>query len=122
MATIKINYDNARANAKKLQSAASDCAACEKSAENSAGGVGAYWNGTASDAFVQLLKGWIKTNKTIEQDMNTLAAQIIKIANEMEAAEKKIAAAAGASALASTASSSVSGALKAGLDALKEVK
>lgn len=91
---IQIDYDNARANAKKLQSAADVCAAAARSMQSSAEGISGFWRGGAANLFTQMAKQWGANTYAIEKELDTLAAQITKAANDMEQKEKELAAAA----------------------------
>ncbi len=90
MAKIRVDYDNARANANRLRLAGDSCSASAQSMEKSAASVEQYWNGASSDAFVQLMKGWSGETRAIGQDLDALSAQITRVASELEEKERQL--------------------------------
>jgi WXG100 family type VII secretion target len=100
MATIKINFADARKCADNLRGVAEDCAAAGTAAKKNAGGVTQFWGGMAADSFVSRIDRWSAEMTAIERDMNALAKIIRDAANEFEEKEKAAAKAAAAAAAA----------------------
>lgn len=90
MSTIRVDYSNARAQAKKLQTVASDCNEVVRHLNSAINNVPNYWDGSSADAFILSVQSRIKDIKKISNDASILAAQIRRVADELEAAERRI--------------------------------
>ena len=117
MAGIYLDYNATRANARKMQQSADSCRDVSGGMKKLQGEIPGYWNGEASDMFVSSIAKWNAEMDKVTQEINAISAKIIRIANEFEAAEERIRAAAAASA-ASAATSAVSSAISAATDIL----
>lgn len=94
MSTIRVNYANARAQARKLQKVSSDCDEVVRNLKRALQEVNDCWEGQAADAFCLVLQQRINEVRTIGDEAERLAAQIRRVADEFEAAERRIKAAA----------------------------
>jgi WXG100 family type VII secretion target len=111
MAAIYIDYSTTRANAKKLQQSASSFEDVSGNLENLQSEIPYYWNGDASDTFISAMSKWCSDTDKLAQDINAISTKIIRIADEFEAAEERIKAAAEAAAasVAGAATSALNG-------------
>lgn len=96
LATIRVNYAQARACAQKLANAADDCGRMRRSMSTAANGIPSSWTGEAATAFTAELQKWQKESQAIERELDQLAALIRRVADEFEEAERRLQAAANA--------------------------
>lgn len=89
---IKVNYSKTRSAAKRLNYAASTCNEMTAEARKLISAIPSCWRGESATAFSSELSDWIKENQAIQTELNDLASDIIRIANEFEETEKRIAA------------------------------
>lgn len=108
MATIRVNYAQARACAKKLSNASDECGQMIKRINTVVNGIPASWSGEAATAFSAELQNWRKENKAIEKELDQLAALIRKVADEFEEAERRIEAASNAAKIVSASTTKTS--------------
>ena len=90
MGAIRVNYANARAQARKLQKVSSDCDDIVQNLRKALQEVAACWEGQAADAFCLLLQQRINEVQSIGNTAEQLARQIRRVADEFEAAERRI--------------------------------
>ena len=88
---IKINYDKTHSAAKRLTYAANTCSKMTAKATTISSAIPNCWKGESATAFSSEISEWIKETKAIQAELNELAADINRIANEFEEAEKRIA-------------------------------
>lgn len=93
---IKIDYDQTRACAHRLSGAADTCRQMNINVTKVINTRSLYWQGKAAVAFSAELSQWKKETASIQREMESLSAEIIRIANEFEEAEARVAAEAGA--------------------------
>ena len=90
MSTIRVDYVNARTQAKKLQSAASECEDVVRNLRSLMNRTSACWEGAAADAFLLALQKRIQEVQKIHDRANGLASQIRRVADEFEETERRI--------------------------------
>lgn len=90
MSTIRVDYVNARTQAKKLQSAASECEDVVRNLRSLMDRTSSCWEGAAADAFLLALQKRIQEVQKIRDRASGLASQIRRVADEFEEAERRI--------------------------------
>lgn len=90
MGSIRVDYANARAQAKKLQAVASDCDDVVRQLNNAINSVPNCWDGESADAFVLSVQARIKEVRKIGSNAASVAAQIRRVADELEEAERRV--------------------------------
>lgn len=93
---IKLDYAKTRACARKLSGAADTCRQISGSAEKLINNTVASWQGASATAFQAEVARWKKETLAIQKELESLSARIIRVANEFEEAEARVAAAADA--------------------------
>ncbi len=89
---IKVNYAQTRAAARKLNSAASECGRMANKINQINATIPSYWEGASATSFSTELVEWIQETRAIQSELSALASDIVRIANEFEAAEARLAA------------------------------
>lgn len=89
---IKVDYDNTRACARKLTGAADTCRQMNSSATKLIGEISSCWQGKSATAFASELTKWKKETESIQKELLSLSSKIVRIADEFEAAEERLAA------------------------------
>ena len=87
---IRIDYNASRASAAKLSGAAQQCEQNIAQARQLLSTVPTYWEGEAAQAFAAQITQWISTNQQLQQQLEGLAGDIRRTADEFEAAEERI--------------------------------
>lgn len=90
MPSIRIDYDNTRTNARKLMQAAEVCEDSSRRLTTARNDIPSYWNGVAAETYITALEKWTRESAQLQEDLNSLARQIIRIADEFEEAEQRI--------------------------------
>lgn len=90
MGLIRVDYSNARIQAKKLQAVASDCDEIVRQLNGINSNMPACWEGASADAFVLTVQARIREIKKIGNDAASAATQIIRVVEDLEAAERRI--------------------------------
>lgn len=90
MGTIRVDYDNARAEANKLLSAADDCERVVRQLRAASRSIPAEWEGAAADAFLIAVERRIAELTKLGSDIRGSAKQIRRIADDLEEAERRI--------------------------------
>lgn len=93
MSTIRVDYDNARTQAKQLQSAAVKCDEIVRQLRLSAKGVSYFWEGAAAEAFQEAMNKRIVEVREIGERAEALAVQIRRITDDLEEVEQQLKAA-----------------------------
>lgn len=89
---MKIDYDSARRDAKKLRALAEDCEAAAKTCSKYQNELSLYWQGSAADSYVSGLAQLRKKNQELAKSIEQLSAQITMTVNELEEADRRLAA------------------------------
>ena len=89
---IKINYSKTRSAAKRLNYAVNTCNEMTTEARKLISTIPTCWKGESATAFSSELSDWVRENRSIQAELDDLASDIIRIANEFEVTEKRIAA------------------------------
>ena len=89
---IKMDYAKTRACARKLSGAADTCRQMSGGAEKLINDTPACWQGASATAFQAELARWKKETLAIQKELESLCAQIIRVANDFEEAEARVAA------------------------------
>ena len=106
---MKIDYDSVRRDAKKLRALADNCEMTAKNCRRCQSELSQYWQGGAAASYAAGLAQLDKKNAALAKQIEEMAATITRVADEMEAEDRALAAkiaARAASALSSGASSS----------------
>lgn len=89
---IRVDYERSRAAARKLREAASECSSMISNAKSLSAAIPSCWEGTSAQAFSTEVLQWIQETRSIQSELSSLASDIVRIANEFEAAEARLAA------------------------------
>ena len=89
---IKVNYSKTRSVTNRLNYAANTCNEMTAEARKLISTIPTCWLGESATAFSSELSDWIREDRAIQTELNDLASDIIRIANEFEETEKRIAA------------------------------
>lgn len=90
MSTIRVDYANARAQAKKLQAAADDCDQVVRQLKGTLSHIPSEWDGAAADAFSTGVQKRISEISSLAANTRSLAAQIRRVADELEETERRL--------------------------------
>ena len=89
MSMIRVNYDNARAQARQLEQSEQECARIVQGLQTLQRQLAELWEGEAAQAYAQALAKRIQAARGIQDEIGRLAAMIRRAADEFEAAEQK---------------------------------
>lgn len=89
---IKIDYAKTRACARKLAGAADTCRQMGNSAAKLINDTPACWQGASAAAFQAELTRWKKETIAIQKELEILSEQIVRVANDFEETEARVAA------------------------------
>ena len=89
---MRIDYDSARQNAKKLRALSESCTTAAKTCRRCQDELPLYWKGSAADAYARGLDQLRRQNTTLAGDIEQLAAIIDMVANRMEQEDRNLAA------------------------------
>lgn len=90
MSTIRVDYVNARTQAKKLQSAASECEDVVRNLRSLMDRTSTYWEGVAADTFRLALQKRIQEVQKIRDQSEQMAVLIRRVADEFEETERRM--------------------------------
>ena len=90
MSMIRVDYDNARRQAQKLQDAADDCDLAIRKLRLGTGQLSDFWEGASAETFTAAVQVQIAK---IKSSLESIALHIRKVADELERKEKELAAA-----------------------------
>lgn len=90
MNTIYVNYANARAQARNLQSAASECAEVARNLRMALEQSSYAWEGEAADAFRSAVRRRLQETQQMEDTARALAQQILRVVEDLEEAERRV--------------------------------
>lgn len=93
MASIHVDYDNARQQARRLQQAADDCGAVIRALQKALSDLPSCWSGAAADACAIALENRIRDMKALQDNTEQLAADIRRVADAFEEKERQMKAA-----------------------------
>jgi len=93
---IRVDYGQTRAAARNLMEAASECSSMIKNANRINAAIPSCWEGASAQAFSSEILQWIQETRSIQSELSALARDIVRTANEFEAAEARLAAEANA--------------------------
>lgn len=93
MSMIRVDYDNARRQAQKLQAAADNCDEVVRKLKVRMGQLPNYWEGESAEAFISSVQERIREIQSIKGNIETVAVHIRRVADELEKKEKELAAA-----------------------------
>lgn len=108
MSMIRVDYSNARAQAKKLDSAVAECETTIQRLNTVLTKVPACWEGDSASVFLVATQKRIQEVNKIRDRAEQIAALIRRVADEFEEAERRMKEALAASATGSLASSTLS--------------
>lgn len=93
MSMIRVDYDNARRQAQKLQAAADDCDEVVRKLKAHMGQLSNYWEGESAEAFINSVQTRIRELQSIKGNIETVAVHIRRVADELEKKERELASA-----------------------------
>lgn len=108
MSMIRVDYSNARAQAKKLDSAVAECETVIRNLNTVVSKLPSCWEGGAANAFLSVTQKRVREIKEIRDRAEKMAALIRRVADEFEEAERKMKEELAASATVGSAISSLS--------------
>lgn len=91
MSRIRMDYDDARMQAKKLQAAADRCDEVARGLRSGMGQLPNCWEGASADTFALVIQKQISDMQTMRQRLGAVADHIQRVANELERKEKELA-------------------------------
>ena len=83
--SIKTDFSASRVAAGHLMRISRDCGNVASVMRSKTGGIGQFWSGLSADALTEQLGRWNGATASLEGEMADLAAEIIRVANELEA-------------------------------------
>ena len=89
MSMIRVNYDNARAQARQLEQSEQECGRIVQGLQTLQRQLAELSEGEAAQAYAQALAKRIQAARGIQDEIGRLAAMIRRAADEFEAAEQK---------------------------------
>lgn len=93
MSMIRVDYDNARRQAQKLQAATDECDDVVRKLKTHMGQLSNYWEGEAAEAFFNSVQARIYEIQSIKENIEMVAVHIRRVADELEKKEKEFIAA-----------------------------
>ena len=90
MGFIQIDYENAIAQAKKLEIAADECGTASKTLKSQSGNSERFWQGASGNAMRRKMAESVKELNTLQNDLRTTASVIRTIAAELRRKDKKL--------------------------------
>lgn len=90
MSMIRVDYSNARAQAKKLDSAVAECETVIRNLNTVVSKLPSCWEGGAANAFLSVTQKRVREIKEIRDRAEQMAALIRRVADEFEEAEQKM--------------------------------
>lgn len=89
---MRIDYNNVRAEAKKLLNVAAECESGAQICGKYQNELAVYWEGNAADAYIRGLQQLSRKNQTLAQQVRQLSQQITAVANDLEESDRRLAA------------------------------
>lgn len=89
---MRIDYNNVRAEAKKLQNVAAECDAGAQVCTRYQNELPVYWEGDAAQAYIRGLQQLSRKNQALAENIRQLSRQITLVANELEESDRRLAA------------------------------
>lgn len=96
MSLIRVDYDNARRQAQKLQAAADECDEIIRKLKTRMGQLPNYWEGESAEVFINSVQARIREIQSMKGKIEAVAVHIRRVADELEKKEKELAAVAAA--------------------------
>ena len=90
MALILIDYENAIAQAKKLELAAEECGQASKTLKSQSGNSERFWQGASGNAMRRKMDESVKELNTLQSELRATASAIRTIAEELRRKDKKL--------------------------------
>lgn len=91
MAFIQVDYDNAIAQAKKLEAAADHCSEVSRTISSQGGDSERYWRGRAGDAMRIKMEETAKELEAVKGQLQSTAAAIRRVAEELREKDQQLA-------------------------------
>ena len=89
---MRIDYNNVRAQAKKLLNVAAECESSAQVCGKYQNELALYWEGNAADAYIRGLQQLSRKNQNLAQQVKQLSQQITAVANDLEESDRRLAA------------------------------
>ena len=93
MSMIRVDYGNARQQARKLQTAADNCGEVIRKLQTAVRQLPDSWEGASAEAFLEASRQQIAEIRATQERLEAVAAHIRRVADELERKEKELAAA-----------------------------
>lgn len=90
MSMIRVDYANARAQAKKLQAAADDCDQVVRQLEGTLSHIPGEWDGAAASAFSAGVQKRLSEISGLADNIRSMAVHIRRVADELEETERRL--------------------------------
>ena len=90
MGFIQIDYENAIAQAKKLELAAEECGQASKTLKSQSGNSERFWQGASGNAMRRKIDESVKELNTLQSELRATASAIRTIAEELRRKDKKL--------------------------------
>lgn len=90
MSEIRINYDQTYASAKKIKALANSCAELAGKCQTTIQSIPESMEGDTADALSEALQAWEADMKLIQAGLNEVSQKIIRVADSMKVAEKRV--------------------------------
>ncbi len=90
MGFIQIDYENAIAQAKKLELAAEECGQASKTLKSQSGNSERFWQGASGNAMHRKMDESVKELNTLQSELRATASAIRTIAEELRRKDKKL--------------------------------
>jgi WXG100 family type VII secretion target len=87
--TISLNHANVMREVNRLRTLARDLNTLQANARNALNNMNTYWEGAAANEFAAKNETWRREMQDIERELNSLADLIKRVADEIQAAEKR---------------------------------
>ncbi|MDR0271803.1 MAG: WXG100 family type VII secretion target [Clostridiales bacterium] len=95
MPAIRLNHEQVIREAARLGNIATDLQHAQTTVRNVLNEMSSYWEGAAANSFTAANAEWQRETSLIESEINDLAVQIKRIADDIQAAEARAAIASG---------------------------
>ena len=90
MGFIQSDYENAIAQAKKLELAAEECGQASKTLKSQSGNSERFWQGASGNAMRRKMDESVKELNTLQSELRATASAIRTIAEELRRKDKKL--------------------------------
>jgi len=86
---ISLDYEKVVMEVKRLKTVAGELQTLQTNAQNALKDMNSYWEGSAASAFLSANKNWRSEMQAIQNEINSIAGLIQKVADEIREAEAR---------------------------------